>query len=43
MPTVKMPRADWETVLEHLYYLERNGWRINAIKEIEDQVYSKEY
>ena len=43
MPTVKMPRADWELLV---MLLEQNsqGYLVGPlVKDIEDQVYSQEY
>lgn len=45
MPTVKMPRADWESVIMSLEIMrDTHGWLLDSlIKEISDQVYSQEY
>ena len=43
MPTVKMPRADWEFLLMMLEE-SRGGYIIDRLtKDIEDQIYGQEY
>jgi len=44
MVTVKMPRAQWDTVLMLLNEASKQGYIVGALYvEIEDQVYSQEY
>ncbi len=44
MVTVKMPRAQWDTVLMLINEESKRGYLVDALyKEIEDQVYSQEY
>lgn len=45
MPTVKMHRADWDSVIMSLEIMRNtHGWLLDSlIKDISDQVYSQEY
>jgi len=44
MPTVKMPRADWDTVTMCLEELMSQGWTLKPLyNEINDQLDDQEY
>ena len=44
MPTVKMPRADWDAVIMCLETMRDQGWLVDAlIRDMTKQVDSQEY